>query len=100
MPVGVLALDLAASVPVGHAKLGTPPACGDWSGEKDVRLIDIGQVSQWSRSGNPTGPPAHRASAMSRPEASQASKTNNRISAIHPKRARFKVIGRSLGVAA
>lgn len=49
--IGSMALELGATVPFGHAKIGTPPACGDWSGEKDVRLVDIGQVSQWSRQG-------------------------------------------------
>jgi hypothetical protein len=55
-PIGVLAVDLrsrpvpgaaAESARLAAAEAGSPPpACGDWSGEVDVALIDIYAVNQ------------------------------------------------------
>jgi hypothetical protein len=47
--VGTLEIDARVQVPPAEAKLGTPPACGDWSGQKDVMLTNIGSVGQWER---------------------------------------------------
>jgi hypothetical protein len=59
--IGVLAIDARLVVPgtvfsgtavpgkAGAAGAGTPPACGDWSGQQDVALINIPSVGQAER---------------------------------------------------
>lgn len=49
--IGTLELDARVQVPEAEAKLGTPPGCSDWSGDKDVMLTNIGSVGQWERQG-------------------------------------------------
>lgn len=53
--IGALAIDARLVVPgavsslSGAATTGVPPACGDWSGQQDVALINIPSVSQSER---------------------------------------------------
>jgi len=47
--IGTLELEARVQVPQAEAKLGTPPGCSDWSGNKDVALTAIGSVGQWQR---------------------------------------------------
>jgi hypothetical protein len=49
LAVGVLEIDATASAPASAKILGTPPACSDWSGERDVALINLGSAQQWQR---------------------------------------------------
>ncbi len=46
LAVAVLTLDAAVVVPAGVLPEGTPPPCGDWSGDQDVQLIDLSSISQ------------------------------------------------------
>lgn len=53
MAVGVLTLDARILVPALATALtpegGTPPACGDWSGQQDVALLNIPTIGQAER---------------------------------------------------
>lgn len=49
--IGGLEVSARVNPPAGAAKLGTVPACSDWSGDVNVELIGIGSVGQWNRGG-------------------------------------------------
>lgn len=49
LTVGVLEIDATAVAPASAKILGTPPSCSDWSGDRDVALINLGSAQQWQR---------------------------------------------------